>query len=184
MPATPIDIGPRLRERRKSLNLTLDEVAQRSGLTKGFISEVERNRVSPSVASLLAICEVLTIKIGDLFESTDSAVVRADERKPVNLGGAGINDFLLSPHATSRLQAVWSEVAPGGTTGEQPYVLSSDEAFLLVVAGRIEMRVDGAAFELGTGDALTYDPRKAHGFRNLSRADSAQVLFVVTPPPF
>jgi len=179
-----VNVGPRLREQRRRLNLTLDEVARRSGLTKGYISEVERNHASPSVASLLAICDVLTIKIGDLFDSMDSAIIRADQRKPVNLGGSGIKDFLLSPHNHSRLQAIWTEMEPGATTGTQPYALPADEAFVLAVGGRIAIHVNGQSFELGPGDALTYDPRKPHSFCNLSHEQPAQVLFVVTPPPF
>ena len=125
------NIGFRLRDQRKRLNLTLDEVARRTGLTKGFISEVERNRASPSVASLLAICDVLGIKVGDLFSVTDSAVVRAEHRQPIKFGGIGVKDYLLSPNTRTRLQAIWSELAPGATTGAEPYTLPADESIAL-----------------------------------------------------
>jgi transcriptional regulator with XRE-family HTH domain len=178
------NIGFRLRERRQQLGLTLDEVARRTGLTKGFISEVERDRASPSVTSLLAICDVLGVRLGALFSVADSAVVRADQRQPINFGGRGVQDYLLSPNTRTRLQAIWTELAPGGATGQEPYTLPADEAFALVLEGRVCIQVGSQTFALATGDAITYDPREPHSFRNASARDSAQVLFVVTPPPY
>lgn len=178
------NIGFRLREQRKRLGLTLDEVARRTGLTKGFISEVERNRASPSVASLLAICDVLGIKVGDLFSVADSAVVRADQRQPIKFGGIGVQDYLLSPNTRTRMQAIWSELSPGGSTGAELYSLPADEAFALVIDGAVSIRINDQVFDLHTGDALTFDPREPHSFCNPSGDALARVLFMVTPPPY
>ncbi len=178
------NIGFRLRDRRHRLGLTLDEVARQTGLTKGFISEVERNRASPSVASLLSICDVLGIKVGDLFRVADSAVVRAAHRQPIKFGGIGIKDYLLSPNTRTRLQVIWTELAPGGTTGAEPYTLPADEAFALVLEGRAAIRIGEQEFTLHSGDALTFDPREPHSFWNPSEDEPACVLFVVTPPPY
>jgi len=178
------NIGFRLRERRQRLGLTLDEVARRIGLTKGFLSEVERNRASPSVTSLLAICDALSIKVGDLFSATDSAVVRAGQRQPIKFGGTGMHDYLLSPNTRTQLQAIWTDMEPGGTTGPAPYALPADEAFALVLGGEVSMQVGTEAFALHSGDALTYDPREPHSLCNPSERAWARILFVVTPPPY
>ncbi len=178
------NIGFRLRERRQRLGLTLDEVARQTGLTKGFLSEVERNRASPSVNSLLAICDVLGIKVGDLFSVTDSAVVRAGQRRPISFGGTGMHDYLLSPNTRTRLQAIWTDIEPGGTTGPEPYTLPADEAFALVLEGQVSMQVGPQTFDLQSGDALTYDPREPHSFCNPSAGAGARILIVVTPPPY
>jgi len=92
-----IHIGARLRGHRKRLRLTLDEVARRTGVTKGFISEVERDLVSPSLISLLAICDALDLRVGELFNANNSALVRADQRPKILLSGDGVRDYLLSP---------------------------------------------------------------------------------------
>lgn len=178
------NIGFRLRDRRRHLGLTLDEVARRTDLTKGFISEVERNRASPSVASLLAICDVLGIKVGDLFSVADSALVRTAQRQPIKFGGIGVKDYLLSPNTRTRLQVIWTEMEPGGTSGAEPYTLPADEAFALVVGGEATIRVGLQEFVLQPGDALTFDPREPHSFWNSAQHESTRVLFVVTPPPY
>ena len=61
-------IGAKLRAARKLRSLTLDQVALAAGLTKGFVSRLERDDVSPSVASLVAVCDVLGLRVGELFE--------------------------------------------------------------------------------------------------------------------
>ena len=60
-------IGTKLRSARKARNLTLDQVAQAAGLTKGFVSRLERDDVSPSVASLVTVCDVLGLRVGAVF---------------------------------------------------------------------------------------------------------------------
>lgn len=62
-----INIGARLRGVRQTRRLTIDQVAEMSGLTKGFLSRVERDLTSPSVSTLLKLCDVLGIEIGQLF---------------------------------------------------------------------------------------------------------------------
>ncbi|WP_457836127.1 helix-turn-helix domain-containing protein, partial [Staphylococcus aureus] len=70
-------------------------MAAATGLTKGFLSEIERDKASPSVASLVALCDVLGVPVGSLFEApAPSAVVRVAERAPIRFGGTGIVDHL------------------------------------------------------------------------------------------
>lgn len=179
-----VNIGARLREHRRRLTLTLDEVAHRAGLTKGFLSEVERDLVSPSLVSLLAICDALGIKVGELFSATNSALVRAGQRPKILLSGDGVRDCLLSASVRSRLQAIWTELGPGATSSTEPYSLPSDEAFAMVMDGAVVIRVGDRTFEMSAGDALTFDPREPHTFWNPSRMEIARVLFVNAPPPF
>ena len=79
--------GATFREQRRRLNLTLEEVAGRVGITKGFLSEVERDRASPSVATLMRLREALSISVASLFISSQPRLVRAKERQEVYLGG-------------------------------------------------------------------------------------------------
>lgn len=84
-----VRIGAKLRAARKMRSLTLDQVAQGAGLTKGFVSRLERDDVSPSVASLVAVCEILGLRVGDLFDPPVTAVLRAGEGRLINFGGHG-----------------------------------------------------------------------------------------------
>ena len=85
-------IGKRLRAARLAQRITLEEVATATGLSKGFISRVERDLTSLSVASLVAYCEVLSLPIGSLFESSEALLVKAGTGPHINLGGTGADE--------------------------------------------------------------------------------------------
>ena len=66
------------------------EVAERSGLTKGFVSKLERDLANVSVASLIRLCDTLDISVGSLFRASVGEVVRRDARPPINFGGSNV----------------------------------------------------------------------------------------------
>lgn len=175
-------IGPQLRERRRQMGLSIDELARRVALTKGHLSAIERDLASPSVASLLAICQALGLSVGALFEGAETAVVRRNKRRRIQFGGKELQDYLLSPSTRSRIQVVWSEMAPLGSGGDELYTIPAEEEFVMVISGQLHMTVAGQETLLGEGDAMTFDPRKPHTFRNPSKTLRTVALFAFTPP--
>lgn len=176
-------IGALLRARRRGLGLTIEHVAVESGLTKGFLSDVERDKASPSVASLVRLCDVLNMPIGSLFSSVGSAVIRQDQRTRINFGGTGMEDYLLTPTSAAKGQAILSNIEPGGTGGETLYSLRCEEEFVFVVSGSITISIEGEETVLQAQDAMTFDPRRLHSFWNTSKSEPAQALFMLMPPP-
>ena len=115
-PTNAVRIGSRLRAARKAHGYTLDQLASASGLTKGFLSRVERDETSPSVASLLTLCEVMSIDVGSLFSAPDVALVRRNDAPAINLGGTGVTEQLMTPRGQSRPPARSTpRSSPGGT---------------------------------------------------------------------
>jgi transcriptional regulator with XRE-family HTH domain len=176
-------IGAMLRLRRRHLDMTLEQVAEAAAITKGFLSEVERDKASPSVALLVRLCDVLSLPVGSLFSTVGSAVVRKAERVPIKFGGARINDFLLSPTSAVKAKVIFSDISPGGSGGEALYSLNCEEEFVFVLAGDLIVTVDEEETRLAEGDAMTFDPRQPHTFRNASESLPAQALFMLMPPP-
>lgn len=176
-------IGAMLRLRRRQLELTLEQVAEAADVTKGFLSEVERDKASPSVALLVRLCDVLSLPVGSLFATVGSAVVRKAERVPIKFGGARISDFLLSPSSAVKAKVIFSDIAPGGSGGEALYSLNCEEEFVFVLSGQLIVTVDAEETRLDEGDAMTFDPRQPHTFRNASEQLCAQALFMLMPPP-
>lgn len=164
--------------------MTLDDVAKKAGLTRSFISDIERDRTSPSVASLLSLCDALALTVGSLFQESSDAVVRHDARVPIEFGGIGVSDSLLSPGRKSRIQAIWSEMEPGATGGEELYRVHAEEEFVLVIQGAVTMTVEGEKLVLKKGDAFTFDPRRQHTFANASTSQKAIAVFAFTPPVY
>ena len=178
-----VRIGARLRAARKDRGLTLERLAAATGLTKGFISRMERDEVSASVASLVAICGELGVRVGDLFDAPSGTIVRAGQGKPINFGGAGVREYLLSPGTERRLQVIRSLLDAGGHGGPDLYCLDADVEFVYVLTGSLEVEVENETVRLDYGDAFTFSGRQPHTWRNGSTELPAQVIWVLAPAP-
>jgi transcriptional regulator with XRE-family HTH domain len=174
-------IGQHLRASRLARRLTMEEVAERSGLTKGFISKLERDQARASVASLARLCEALGIPMGSLFQAPEGNLVRRDAYLPVNLGGERLTEYALTPHGEQRVQAILSEIEPGGGSGSEPYCLPADVEFVFVLTGKLRLTCGEQEVTLDGGDAFTFPPRSPHTFRAVSRTAPTRVLWVVCP---
>jgi len=178
-----IPIGGRLRATRLARGLTLGQVAAAAGLTEGFVSKLERDHVSPSVASLVAVCEALGLRVGELFEPPTSAIVRAGEGAMINFGGINAREYLLSPGSQTHIEVLHSIVSPQGSGGEELYALDTEIEFLFVLAGQFEVTLGPESHRLGAGDAMTFRGRDPHTWRNPSASEPAEVLWVLSPAP-
>ncbi len=178
-----VRIGARIRAARTARALTLDAVAEGAGLTKSFVSRLERDQVSPSVASLVAVCDVVGLRVGELFEPPTTAVVRAGEATPINFGGTGAQETLLSPGTQKQVQVIRSRLLPAAHGGAQLYALDCEVEFVVVLDGRLVVTLGEAEIELGPGDALTFSGHEPHTWRNGSDGDPADVLWVLAPAP-
>lgn len=175
--------GRKVRARRQELKLTLEDVAKLSGLGRSFVSEIERDMVSPSIASLLKLCRALGLGLRDLFDERPSALIRKAERRQVDLGGHGFVDYALTPRNSKHMLATWTELAPGASAGDDFYSLDADEELILVLRGAITVRFEDGVIEMQEGDALTLDPRRKRLLINPLENQTTVALMVYVPPP-
>ena len=174
-------IGAQLRAARQAARKSIAEVAEESGLTKGFLSKLERDLTNISVASLIRLCDALGISVGSLFQAAKGEVVRKGEYPPINFGGNGIREYLLTPAGEKRVQALLSDIEPGGGSGEEPYSLPTDVEFAFVLAGQLSIVVAGEHVTLNSGDAFTFQSSIEHTFQVPAAAGPTQVLWVFSP---
>ena len=174
-------IGAQLKAARLAARKTMAEVAEQRGLTKGFVSKLERDLANVSVASLIRLCEALDVSVGSLFQASIGEVVRRGDRPPINFGGRKMNEYLLTPSGEKRVQAILSDIEPGGGSGDEPYSLPADVEFVFVLAGQLQITVAGEQITLEQGDAFTFPPSTLHTFRVAALAGRAQVLWVFSP---
>jgi quercetin dioxygenase-like cupin family protein/DNA-binding Xre family transcriptional regulator len=170
--------GPRLREIRQGQHRSLAEVAQRAGITKGFLSQAERGLTRVSVPTLLAICRALEVTIGALFDYPETTVVGAGT--VLQMGGLGVTEFLLTPANQGHLQVMRTIVQPSGGSGGT-YRLDSEAVFAFVLRGALQITVDGEQRVVNAGQSTTYPARSDHGWRNGGDTET-EVLFVFAPP--
>lgn len=159
-------------------------MARATGLTKGFISQLERDMTSASVASLVKVCAALRISVGALFEPASTSLTRSGEAPRINFGGTGLREVLLTPRSSSDLQVVRSVIEPGGGSGDEPYGLEAKAEVAYVVEGELVVTLDGEAFHLRKGDTLTFSAREPHAWHNPSKGCRTLVLWILAPSPW
>ncbi|MEV5750262.1 helix-turn-helix domain-containing protein [Actinoallomurus sp. NPDC052308] len=177
-------IGARLRDARQRQGLTIDQVAQSTGLTKGFISRIERDVTSPSVSTLVTVCAALSLPVGELFTAPKTDVVRKDDAPEIQLTGHGAEERLLTPRGQGRVQLVRSVIEPGGTGGAELYTLNCEVEVVHVLRGTLRVQFSESATLLAEGDTLTFSGREPHSWLNPDDSASTEALWVIVPAPW
>jgi transcriptional regulator with XRE-family HTH domain len=183
--AGDIRVGARLRAQRLERGLTISEVAERAGLTAGFISQLERDLTSASLSSLYRICAVLGLRVGNLIDDVPAGgLIRREEQARRSLAMGNAEHLLLSSRDERRFHVTESHIPPGGSAGDELYTLPADVEHVYVLSGSLEMRVGDETHVLEEGDTLTYSPRDPHTWRNGSESEEAVVLWTALPNPY
>jgi transcriptional regulator with XRE-family HTH domain len=190
-----LGIGSRLRQQREQTTLTIAEVAQRSGFSPGYISQIERDLANPSLGALKRITDAIGVPLGSLFVHGDEndhgaedkpgeqvRVVRASQRKVLLYPGSQVHLQLLSPDLRRKLEAIWFSAPPGTGSGDEPYRHDGEEIGI-VLRGRAECWVGDRAHTLGPGDAIYFPSHIPHGWR-VAGDDQLEMIWVSTPPTF
>lgn len=172
------EAGPRLRQLRLARRLTLLHVAEKAGVTKGFLSLLERGHSRVSVPTLLRICQAIGISIGSLFEYPAETVVR--EGSPLQMGGLDIDEYLLTPGDEELIQVIRTVLRPGGGS-DGSYSLDAVTIFAIVLRGQLELIVDSAPRPLAAGESTTFSARFMHEWSNPTDSET-EVLWVIAPP--
>ena len=178
------EIGRKIRRLRTKLGLTQEELAARTELTKGFISQLENDITSPSIATLMDILEALGTDIAAFFnDRADARVVfTPDDTFEKADDDAGTLIRWLVPNAQKNaLEPILVTIAPGGKTEElDPH---EGEEFGHVLSGTVTL-VDGdAKHRVKKGDSFYLHPQGVHYLLNNGKTP-AKVLWVSTPPSF
>lgn len=176
----PVKVGAKLRATRHAQGLTIDQLAEASGLTKGFLSRVERDETSPSVASLVSICQVLSLPVGALFDAPEREVIPLASAPLINMGGSGATERLLTPRTESRVQILRSVLQPGSSGGDDLYTINCEVEIVHVLRGQVGLRFASSTLELVAGDTFSFPGTEPHSWSNPS-IDEAEMLWVIVP---
>jgi transcriptional regulator with XRE-family HTH domain len=180
-------IGEQLRELRLIKNLTLKEVAEKAGISVGYLSQLERNHSRLPIGVLKKISDALGVHMNWFFQqksdgdaSERDIVVRANNRRSMSFTGLGITEELLSPNLSGPLELLISTIAPGADS--EDYSHDGAEAGL-VLAGTLELWVSGRHFTLQEGDSFSFKSTETHRCANPG-STATRVLWVITPPHY
>jgi len=159
-------LGERLRLRRKELKLSMKEVAVSSGLSIGFISQVERGLTSPSLTSLTAIANFLRSDVTNFLSQpkSKSSITRHQERDVYTINKNGLQYERLSDSFPGHtLNSVIIHEMPGHKTES---ISHEGEEFFFILEGAITIYIDGVVNILEAGDSLHFDSSRSHSAWN------------------
>ncbi len=181
--AHPVRLGARLRACRQAQGLTIGQVADATNLTRGFVSRVERDETSPSVATLVTLCQVLSLPVGSLFEDAETEVIALAEAPHINMGGSGVLDRMVTPRGQTKVQLLRSRLDVGANGGADLYTINCEVEVIHVIEGEVAVRFTDRTQTLASGDTLTFSGREPHTWRN-SGDRAAEVLWTFVPAPW
>lgn len=191
------DIGTTIRDLRKTKNLSLREVARRSEVSAGHISQVERGLATPSVSLLYKISEVLGTRVDQLFSQEaggeltppeptpvrneilpDISVVRHGERRKLRME-SGVQWDLLTERPEANFSFRELSYPPGSTSADNnEFMRHSGREYGLVLEGELHLQLEFEDFVLQAGDSIAFNSSVPHRFWNPSDSETVKVVWI------
>ncbi len=177
-----MDIGNKLKELRVLKGLTQEELADRSELSKGFISQLERNLTSPSITTLMDILQCLGTSIGEFFnEAPDEQIVFGKQDYFVKVDTEYKNEIKwIIPNAQKNtMEPIYLTLEAGGSTC--PDTPHEGEEFGYILQGTVSIHLGNKTYKAKKGESFYYTADKSHF---LSSKSGAVLIWVSSPPSF
>ncbi len=178
-----MNIGENLKRLRNANSLTQQELADRCELTKGYISQLERDLTSPSIATLTDILECLGTDLGSFFnEATDSKIVFKEDDVFVKESDDNYKINWIIPNAQkNKMEPILVEL--GGNSRTKTDEPHEGEEFGYVLSGTIMLNYGSQSYKVKKGESFYIKTNKSHFIENTSKYP-ARVIWVCTPPNF
>ncbi len=179
-----MDIGKKIRELRVQIGLTQEELADRAELSKGFISQVERNLTSPSIATLTDILQCLGTDLEGFFRDTSEVQIvfgREDYFEKVEEDLGCTIEWIIPNAQKNEMEPILVTLAPGGRT--YSYEPHEGECFGYVLSGTVRIVFATRSFKAHKGESFYYHSDEDHYIEAVSK-NGARILWVSTPPSF
>ena len=172
LPTMPA-VGPRMKALRDGMDLSLRDLADRSGVSAPMLSQVERGETSPTLAVAARIASGLDLSLSQLLrldEGSGVTIVGKHERLRGGPTRRGHSYEILTPAVPGqRAEVAEHTLAPGGATGgpdDPPMHEPGSRETATVATGRLKLVCDGLPHDLSEGDAVTFDADLPHRFEN------------------
>lgn len=182
-----LNMGTKIRKLRKAKGLSLKEVSKKVDLSTSLLSQIENDKVTPSIATLFKIANFLGKKtsffLDDYTEErqVESPVVKKKERTILHSKNSRIRYELLNPKLRdTNVEFLEVILEKGCETGIYNH---EGNEYGIVLSGKLEVILEGNHYVLGPGDSIAFECPRPHGFRNLSKGKT-RVIWAVSPPTF
>jgi len=176
-------LGETVRLLRQRAGLSIQDVANRTGLSNGMISQLERARAMPSIRTLRLLSIALDVPISYFFETTDPAdvqryIVRKNSRRLLRLTASGVVKEALTPADNGQLEPYELTLNPGASSGTD-FLQHTGEKAGYILSGSLRLWLDNQAHLLEAGDSFRFPSIVPHMFDNPTQ-QVARVIWVTT----
>lgn len=177
-----MEIGSKIKRLRQQLNLSQSELADRCELTKGYISQLENDLTSPSIATLIDILAALGTDLSEFFRKEDDRRITFSENDFIEKHDDGMVLKWIIPNAQKNvMEPVLVELLSGASTSvDFPH---DGEEFGYVLDGKICITLGESKYVCKKGETFYYEASKSHNIKNVGKTP-ARILWVSTPPNF
>lgn len=177
-----MDIGTKIKQLRHVNDLTLEELASRSELTKGFLSQVERNLTSPSISTLEDILEALGTNLSEFFkEEPDEKVVFTKNDFFIDQRDEHTIEWIVPNAQKNDMEPILLTLPPRGSS--QTMNPFDGQEFGYVLKGSVDLVIETKRYHIKTGETFYLDGNCSHFLTNPASRE-AKVLWITTPPMF
>lgn len=178
-------IARNTRQLRTDRGWSLDQLATRSGVSKGMLVQIEQARTNPSIGTLCRLADAFGVTLAQLVELADESSVRvvgADEVVRLWSGGDGsAGDLLVGTDRNEHVELWRWHLAADDHHRSEGHVPGTRE-LITVLAGTLTLEVGDAAHEVRTGGAVLFEADRPHTYRNRHKRTIEMVMVVVQPP--
>ncbi len=177
-----MDLGAKIKQMRNQKSLTQEELADRCELTKGYISQLENNLNSPSIATLTDILSALGSNLSEFFREEPEEKVVFTREEFIEKDADGVRlDWLIPNAQKNMMEPMLVELTENTeTAGDIPH---EGEEFGYVLEGRISIQLGNKQHVCKKGEAFYYTASKPHSIVNKGKG-KAKFLWISTPPNF
>lgn len=181
-----IDVGEKIRNLRKKKKLSIANLSENTGLSIGLISQIERNKVVPSIKAMWKIAKGLDVNIGYFFEEDEDKgiIVRKNERKKIQTNDATKVYELLMPDLVDKNLELLLITLKGKTKKNKGLVNHDGEECGYIIKGKMKLIFDTNEYILEEGDSFYFDSNVNHVYENCNEDEECILICAMTPPSF
>ena len=178
-------LGERIKRRREVLNLPLNDLSKKVGVSASALSQIENSKAFPSIVTLKRIANSLYTTVGELIGENESLtknpLIKADDIKFVKVNSSGTSLFLLSHHENSKQMEPYIIKFVENSDSSDIMQSHPGQEFIHVLEGKMMITLDNSQYILEKGDNIYFNSNISHALKNI-HTSSAKVLWVITPP--
>lgn len=180
------ELGTKIRKLRNSRRLTLTNLAEKVGCSIGYLSQIEKDTVNPSIAVLKKIAVALDVRLVDFFlepDNQEEIVTRSGKGFEIKYPQGNASIYLLIRDLDGKyMEPLIARFDPGsGSSGQ--YSHKGGQEFGYVVSGELDLMLEDKTYNLKKGDSFYFDSRRLHGYINNGQ-EISEVVWVISPPTY